>query len=920
MLERPRRRWHRLVFCSAFASTLVTPAVSRADDDGTRLDRIRDEAASIAKTYGPDSPRLVATERTRSTLASALGGGAEAVDAAEDALRITRLGKPTPTDVATDENLLGAALIEVGRFVEAERHLTAASSAVERAPRSALAGEIWTNLGDLSLQVGYPQGAKRWLDRAQDALSGPGHDVRRALVRTLETIGELAGRSGVVDEALRFDGLALSVAIEEYGPDHEEVGRAFTAVGSAILDDGRPIDADPVLRRAIDVLSARFGPDHPDLARPRTLLSACLLVEGKVPEAEAELQGASRAEQRRLEALVPRSPPQDLRRFLQTTLDTPSMATALALVPGVAPDLVRDSLSIVLARKSLDMDVERAEVHAGASRDVLVRLTASRGELARMLLQGTPSPEELAGVERTTNRLELELGRVASASPSAPLLVRTVSASDVARALPPGSALVELAVFGALGGTGNDPRLAAYVLRPDRGVVVRDLGSAGALGLRVSALRKLVQGGQPSTDALRAAYTAFVQPWADAVDKVDALFVAADGPLTLIPFEILVRPDGKPMLDAARITYLTSGRDLIDLASARPLRRDLGSALLVGDPDYDRPVAASGPASARQSLLGGVRWPRLPGTAQEVQMLATLLPGATVRLGGDAGDGALASAADKQLVHLATHGFFLDSSGGLAASSRGLVLDTTDPTKPGNEAAFPARTRVVESLTDHPDIRSGLVLAGANTGGGYLTASQLEGVDLTAADLVVLSACETGIGEISLGQGVTGLRRSLAIAGARSQVISRWKVDDAATAELMKQFYGNVSAGMERSQALRAAKVSVRAHPEWSAPYFWGAFQLFGDWRPVVVGGGTVPALRVVPRAGCGACATATAADPAGAWPLAAAVALGLVAVLRRRRRRAGARGRWRSSSRASWPLVATRAPSLPPRWPRPSR
>jgi CHAT domain-containing protein/tetratricopeptide (TPR) repeat protein len=870
----------------------------RLGDDDRGLDFARAWVARLSASSGPDHPSLVAAERARSALASALGSGGEAVDAAENALRITGLGKPALMDLASDENLLGEALVNVGRFVEAERHLVAASSALEHAPRSALTGVVFTNLGDLAIQVGYPQGAKRWLDRARGALSGSGRESRRALVRTLATLGELALRSIAIEDAMRDDGQALTLAVEEYGPDHEEVGLALARLGTAILMDGRPIDAEPVLRRSIEVLAARLGPDHPDLALPRVQLARALQVEGKPSEALAELKGAFRAEQRHIEALAPRARTQDLRRVLERTQDATGFAILLATAPGMPPEVVAESLSFVLARKSLDMDIERAEAHAAASREVLARLTASRAALARALLQGTPSAPELDGLERENDRLELELSRAASASPAVPTLVRKIDVADVARALPRGSALVEVAVYGTGQASTDDQRVAAYVVHPDGSVQIRDLGLLGPLGVRVSVLRRLLQGGtsngnpswtlkdwgsgQPAGDALREGYGAFVQPYEDALEKTDTLFIAADGPLTQIPFEILVRPDGKALLETTRITYLTSGRDLVDLAQARPLRREIGSALLVGDPDYDRPVGSGAAASARQSLLGGVRWPRLPGTAQEVQGLASVLPGATVVLGADAGEAALASIGDKQLVHLATHGFFLDSSGGLAAKSRGLALDTGDPAAPGSEQAFPSRTRVLESLTDHPDIRSGLVLAGANTGGGYLTALQLQGLDLTSTDLVVLSACETGVGETTSGMGVMGLRRSLAIAGARSQVISLWKVDDAATAELMKQFYGNVSAGMDRSEALRAAKVAVRAHAEWSAPYFWGAFQLFGDWRPLVEHVSPVQALRIVPRAGCG-CTTVASEEGTGAWAFAVALVLLVVVVFRRR-------------------------------------
>jgi CHAT domain-containing protein/tetratricopeptide (TPR) repeat protein len=880
-----------LIFATPPARAEDAPPVDAAHG----LDFARKTVESLTKALGPDHAKVAAAERVRAALASELGVGAEVVDAAEDALRITRLGKPVAADLAADENTLGEGLVRIGRYSEAERHLTAASALLEREPRSVLQATVWSNLGDLALEVGYAQGAKRWLERAQSALSSQGGDSRRELVTVLLRLGEVARRSSAIGDALRFDGQALSMAIEAYGPDDEEVGRAQAALGSAILDEGRALDAEPIIRRSIDVLTARLGPDHVDLARPRTLLAECLLLEDKAADSAGELSRAFRIELRRLDALLTRSRPQDLRHFLETTNETTWVATSLALRPGAPAEVVRDALGMILTRKSLDMDMERFEARAARAatgndaRDVLARLTTVRADLAKALLQGAPSSVELRNLERTDGRLELSLSRLTLAASDSPAKVRVIDAATVAKALPPASALVEIVLFKVYGtqGMGGSYRVAAYVARPQGDVQIRDLGSVEALGLRVGALRTAVQTAQPSADLLRDAYSAFVLPWADAVDKAEALFIAPDGPLTLVPFEILSRPDGKSLLDTAAITYLSSGRDLVDLATPHPLRRELGSALLVGDPDYDGAPSLPQTPVSPQALFAGVRWPRLPGTADEIRTLVSLLPGATVRLGGDASASAISGAATAHVVHIATHGFFLDTAGALAEKSRGLVLDVA---RPSSEPS-PTRTGVLESLSDHPEIRSGLVFAGVNAGGGYLTASEVGGIDLSSTDLVVLSACETGVGETTAGMGVSGLRRSLAVAGARSEIISLWKVDDAATAELMKQFYGNVSRGMGRSAALQAAKVAVRTHSEWSLPYYWGAFQLFGDWRPILESASVTPVATLPPRAGCGACTAGAGADTGGPLGLTAAALLVLGAALRRRRLRRGVRG-----------------------------
>ena len=101
--------------------------------------------------------------------------------------------------------------------------------------------------------------------------------------------------------------------------------------------------------------------------------------------------------------------------------------------------------------------------------------------------------------------------------------------------------------------------------------------------------------------------------------------------------------------------------------------------------------------------------------------------------------------------------------------------------------------------------------------------------------MVVVSGCESGKGDIQAGEGVYGLKRAIAVAGARSSLLSLWKVDDAATAAFMQSFYQRLKAGVGRADALAATQKEFRNYkiPGWRHPYVWAAFQLSGDWRPI---------------------------------------------------------------------------------------
>src|SRR5262249_15797986 len=124
---------------------------------------------------------------------------------------------------------------------------------------------------------------------------------------------------------------------------------------------------------------------------------------------------------------------------------------------------------------------------------------------------------------------------------------------------------------------------------------------------------------------------------------------------------------------------------------------------------------------------------------------------------------------------------------------------------------------------------------------GVLTALEVTGEDLYGTELVVLSACQTGVGEVKNGDGVYGLRRALVVSGARTQGMSLWKVDDRATVGMMKAAYARVLAGEGRREAMREVQRAMMAQPNTAAPYYWASFIVSGDWA-------TLDGKPVVPR------------------------------------------------------------------------
>jgi CHAT domain-containing protein/tetratricopeptide (TPR) repeat protein len=348
-------------------------------------------------------------------------------------------------------------------------------------------------------------------------------------------------------------------------------------------------------------------------------------------------------------------------------------------------------------------------------------------------------------------------------------------------------------------------------------ILVKDIQETARVGDDGSRLRKAV------FDKLRPALSGRTR-----------LFLAADGELTRLPFEALPSGDGRRLIDEYRISYVNVGRDVLRFGapySGRP-----GDPLVIADPDFRLAavVARPEPAGSHERVLASLptrgmarhsqdlasaqlHFCPLPATRIEGQHVAGRL-GSTAVLGSDALESRVKQVCRSpwapRILHLATHGYFLENQAiDLNSEQRWLV---------GGMRSTAVGDRFRGPLPENPLLRSALALAGAETwvtGGqppeeaedGLLTAEDVSGLDLIDTELVVLSACDTGLGEVHSGEGVFGLRRAFVLAGAKTLVMSLWHVPDLATAILMERFYGNLlDRGLPRDEALRRAQVHVR--------------------------------------------------------------------------------------------------------------
>ncbi|MBW1707285.1 MAG: CHAT domain-containing protein [Deltaproteobacteria bacterium] len=470
--------------------------------------------------------------------------------------------------------------------------------------------------------------------------------------------------------------------------------------------------------------------------------------------------------------------------------------------------------------------------------------------------------KRLAGLEEEKQGLEARLSRLSHAF----ALKQKIAKADcekVARALPEKTILVEFAKIGMFNfkAKGKEKQwlpehYLALVLHARDGDMVGmiDLGEAEKIDRAVARFKKEVahikgSRGIKVGEASRNIYDMVFKPIKNVLGDVKEIFISPDGNLNLIPFEALQGPDGRYLIEDYTFNYLAAGRDLLGFGEIFEKGQ---KALLMGDPDFDMGAEEKSSTLRRLALreakqekvvkrstdMRGFHFSNLPGTREEVRAIQDIIgkDNADLYTGKEALEEVLRTKGTPKILHLATHGFFLtdlDLKDLMDESNvRGMQQVSMFPKAAGKRVKI-----------ENPLLRSGIALAGANKAlesgdveksDGIVTAEKILGFRLRGTEMVVLSACETGVGDVKTGEGVFGLRRAFTQAGAKSLVMSMWSVPDKETKELMIQFYRNIITGkMNRCQALRQAALRemqiVKERYGYANPFYWGAFVFMGE-------------------------------------------------------------------------------------------
>ncbi len=624
---------------------------------------------------------------------------------------------------------------------------------------------------------------------------------------------------------------ALEIRKKELGADHPTTASSLNNLAELYRSQGAYTKAKPLYFRALAIKEKALEIDHPDTITCLNNLSFFLLTQGDLVESHHLLSLALNRQLRWLIRELPLLCTSKRFSFLRKHMGGGNIAASFAFLRD---EFVPIALWCRFNLHGLLQEIERRQLLlSGLGGSWVVLVETLRG-LVNHLASTTLAPAQRQQLLLQRDELEAKLF---SAFPQ--LAIPLVEVAEVAACLQAGSLLIEFQRFTPYGPydalIDSSPRYLALLLPGDKPPVAVDLGPA--LLLEQAIEDALLASAEELDDAdtlWDAVSERLLSPLRDHLSDCRQCFLCPDGELHRVAFTALTLPGapGTRFAEECQLHLLASSRQLIP---HEPTPSQGTRSLVVADPAFHHP-SSTGPASTdippsqrRSRDMGGLAaWGPLPATAVEGRQVAELLGGALL-LGEAASAGNLQQVRHPRVLHVASHGYFLPDQ------------DTTT-----FSPDLPFRSELPMGLLasfsgEDPMLRSGLVLAGANDpcrdpeDDGYLTALEATHLDLHGTELVTLSACDTGRGDIRTGEGVYGLQRALIVAGARSTLLSLWKVPDEPTCAFMLRFYTLLKKGAGRADALLRVQQEFRRHENlaWRHPHYWAAWQLVGDWRSI---------------------------------------------------------------------------------------
>ena len=640
---------------------------------------------------------------------------------------------------------------------------------------------------------------------------------------------------------------ALEMYRRIFKGDHPSLAGSINDMASFYNERGNFVEAELLFKEALEMRRRILKGDHPDLALSINSMAGLYEVRGRYTEAEPLFIEGLQVYQNMLNNYFPSLSEKEKKQFWNTVAGSFESFNSFATVRASEnPHITCNMYDIQLYSKALlfnstskiksrilnsndSLLIEKYNIWS-EKRDFLVKLyKMSNDELKKKNFN-------IDSIEKVANDLEKELS-LKSEDFKQSYEKKKVTWRSIQTMLKPDEAAVEVVRFRLKKDRRlTDTVLYAFLIVTDQAeehpeLVLLENGNELEKEYYDN-YRKHIK--MKSKD--NESFNRYWKSLSEKIKKYKKIYFSADGIYNKINPATLMMPDGKYLLDIQDIQQVNSTKDII-LGYYRTKEESniFNNAILIGNPNYK--LSAEKAAVASRKLMDdnineqsdemlvavrGIELAALPGTEKEIKNIEKFLKSKKWDVKSFLGDMALktavSSANNPRILHIATHGLFLED------------------VKRGGKDIFGFDE---QKMVDNPLLRSGLFFSGADNylksetpvnleeDNGLLSAYEAINLNLDKTELVVLSACETGLGDVQNGEGVFGLRRAFQQAGAKTIIMSLWTVSDQATQELMTGFYSNWVSGMPKRQAFAAAQQEVRKrYPD---PYFWGAFVMVGE-------------------------------------------------------------------------------------------
>jgi CHAT domain-containing protein len=595
-----------------------------------------------------------------------------------------------------------------------------------------------------------------------------------------------------------------------FGNQNPNYAKALNDLGNFYRMQGRFAEAEQSLTEALTIRGTALDTNHPDYVKSQEDLAILYWKKGDLAKADASYKIAMDKSLDFINRYFPPMSEAEKTKYWDVLQPRFQRFYNYCLEAGSATPAIRQTMyNYQMATKGLLLNstnkVKKAIFSSGNSelikdyvawldkKETLARYySLSREELKEQKI-------DLAALEKEANDMERSLSQ-RSGDFSQGYAAEKVSYADVVSKLGPQEAVIEIIRIRTFDKDfTSDSKYAALILfagASEPRLVVLDNGNQ--LETRYAKFyRNSIQ--QKSAD--NYSYDQFWARIDAALTGMKTLYISPDGVFNQISLGTLKKTDGDYLLNRYDLILVGNSKDVIALKTQKPVTA-MKTAFLLGFPDY-----------------GGDAVPALPGTKMEVENINKILKTAGYQtspyMQQTATEAVIKALKGPALVHIATHGYF---QADVESDAAGVQQ---------------------ENAKNNPLLRSGLLLAGASptlkgevmpnlesNDNGVLTAYEAMNLSLEGTDLIVLSACETGLGDVRAGEGVYGLQRAFLVAGAKAMVMSLWKVDDAATQALMTNFYNNLAKGSPKAKAFKQAQLQLMT--KFKEPYYWGAFVMMG--------------------------------------------------------------------------------------------